>query len=124
MIINIGGDLLPTDNNMNLFESGDVEKLFTREVVDIFGRSSLNIVNLEGPLTDFDAGIEKIGPCIKGTSKSIKAIKALGIHCASMANNHIMDYGQDGLINTIDLLKAEGMLSVGAELMLPKQKSR
>jgi hypothetical protein len=45
-----------------------------------------------------------------------KKLENWGIHCVSIANNHIFDYGNTGFRSTVDFLKAGRILYTGAGL--------
>lgn len=47
-----------------------------------------------------------------------KKLKHWGIHCVSIANNHIFDYGNTGFQSTVDFLTAARILHTGAGLNL------
>lgn len=113
MKIVITGDLFPQKCNMDLFEKGDVNALFGEEILEFFRAADLRICNLEGALTDSTRGIDKSGPCISASPESARGISALGINCASIANNHIMDYGIEGYHSTLEVLDKYGIKSVG-----------
>lgn len=100
MKIVIAGDLFPQKCNMDLFEKGDVNALFGEKILEFFQTADLRICNLEGTLTDSTRGIDKSGPSISASPESAMGISALGINCASIANNHIM-----ALKDTIQHLK-------------------
>ena len=112
----VAGDLLPWDNNFNLFESGDAKTLFGDELYRLFQKADFSIVNLEGPLTDSIIKQNKIGPVIKAGKKTIRGIKALGVKAVAMANNHVTDYMQQGIIDTFMTLDENGIQYVGAGL--------
>lgn len=76
------------------------------------------ILNLEGPIidckpNDFDK-ISKRGPNLFSTKESIKALKKINTIGVSLANNHIMDYGNTGLSKTIDILDSNKIKHSGA----------
>ena len=77
-------------------------------------RSNFRIVNLEGPCTDSEKKIPKSGPHIKASTKSFKGIKELDINLVGLANNHIMDYGEEGLYSTIELCRKYKIDYLGA----------
>jgi hypothetical protein len=71
------------------------------------------IANLEGPLTD--RGTTVRGKCtIRGAPGWAQVLKNAGIQIVSLGNNHMMDYGPDGLFKTIDALDAAGVHYLGA----------
>lgn len=57
--------------------------------------------------------LEKNGPNLKCTAKAVDALKWCGFQMATLANNHIYDYGEDGLRQTIDALKSRNLDFVG-----------
>ena len=57
----ICGDICPTPDTENLFESADADGLFNG-LMGIFQQANLLIGNLEFPLTDIGKGVLKCGP--------------------------------------------------------------
>jgi poly-gamma-glutamate capsule biosynthesis protein CapA/YwtB (metallophosphatase superfamily) len=86
------------------------------EVLNYSNSNDFNICNLEGPITESQKKIKKTGLNLKQTSKSIDLLKILKISHVSLANNHIMDYGIDGLKDTLANLKKNKIESAGAGL--------
>lgn len=112
-------------NTVNILFGGDFapcrryEDLIVNQKVDVF--SGINhildavdysFLNLETPLTNSKKCIIKDGPCIKANPKTKDAIRRFNM--ASVANNHIFDYGLDGYIDTIDNCKSIGVDTIGA----------
>jgi hypothetical protein len=89
-----------------------------REIFDKFYRiiqkSDLAIVNLESPLTSYDKAIDKTGPALKADTVFADFLKNSGFGLATLANNHIMDYGPIGFYDTVEALKSAGLNHVGA----------
>lgn len=110
----IGGDLVPTMTNSHIFKTSAIESLLDNALVNEFRNAEYNVVNLEAPLTNTSAPIKKSGPCLKADCGCINGLKAMGIHAVTLANNHIMDYGNNGLANTEQLLKEHGIQYFGA----------
>lgn len=112
----IGADLVPTDTNTDLFINGDAETLVGRELLDILKSVKYRIFNLEIPLTDIESPIQKQGPNLIAPTKTIAGYKALGVDLLTLANNHILDQGQQGLESTCKILKENKIdfLGVGA----------
>lgn len=81
----------------------------------LFSKSDIVFANLEGPLTHrgqpvvekkykFRAPPEKVAP----------ALKKAGVNIVSLANNHSLDYGEQGLADTITALDSNKIFHVGA----------
>lgn len=105
MNILIGADLVPTKSNMKYFENGDVEKLVDNNLLKVLKEAEYKIFNLEVPLVDKETPINKCGPNLIASTKSGLGIKTLGIDFLTLANNHILDQGEEGLISTLKVLK-------------------
>ena len=50
---------------------------------------------------------------LRGPPQAAEALSRAGFGVVSIANNHTMDYGQDGLVDTITNLRRAGILAVG-----------
>lgn len=110
----IAGDLLPWTNNIEQFKAGDASCLFSSEVCQLFSSADFSIINLEGPLTDCQEKQIKIGPVIKAEKEAVNGLKALGVKAVAMANNHVTDYGIQGILDTFEILDVHGIGHVGA----------
>lgn len=108
------GDLMPggvvVDNN----------DVFSDEVKNLFHVSDIRIATLEcaiGENMTFDP-IKMENPLwrniIYAPDKAIEKLNTLGINLVSLANNHIYDLSEEGLSNTISLLKKNGIQYIGA----------
>lgn len=86
-----------------------------QNVIRLFAGSDYRIINLEAPLTESNHRIPKTGPHIKGNKKSTRDIlKALQINIATLANNHLKDYGEQGVLDTLDFCRNNGIEPTGA----------
>lgn len=111
--ITICGDLCPTVQNMADFEAGNIKKIFT-DVGPIISSSDISIANLECPLTNKEERLFKSGPNNKASKRSIKAIASVKFDVMSLANNHIKDFGTNGIVDTLECCKNNGIKVVGA----------
>ena len=82
-------------------------------VTGIFDRADLVVGNLECALTD--EGVPIPGKCtLRGTPGWADVLKDAGIGVVSLANNHVMDFGPEGLADTTAALEHAGVEYVGA----------
>lgn len=109
----IGGDICPTDTNFKLFEEADVEYLLGKELMKFFQSADYIFLNLELALTDKDTPIRKAGPNLKAPTACIAGLKALNPYLYGLANNHILDHGQDGLQSTTETLQNANLSYTG-----------
>lgn len=110
----IGADLVPTNTNRDLFIEGDAETLIGSSLKRIIGEAECRIFNLEVPLTDFFAPINKCGPNLIASTETVKGYKAIGADILTLANNHILDQNQQGLESTCKILKENNIVYLGA----------
>lgn len=75
--------------------------------------ADLSIVNLECVLGG-DTPVPKDGPNLKGDPDSARALTAAGFQLATLANNHMMDFGIEGLDKTLAASRRAGLHTVGA----------
>ena len=110
----IGADLVPTKSNEMLFFSANLDELLGKMLIETLASAEYRVFNLEVPLTDQSTPIDKCGPCLNALPKVIHGIKAMGIDMFTLANNHIMDQGEQGLVSTIRVLCENRINFVGA----------
>jgi len=95
--------------------AGDVDYPFAN-ITDTLKSADITFVNLESQLADL--GGETQSPTneyrFAGPPEGAVSLANAGIDMVSIANNHMWDYGQDALFETIDNLDAAGVLHVGA----------
>lgn len=109
----IGADILPTPSNYKYFTENDCEKLIGEELLKVPLQVDYRIFNLEGPLTDNSSPILKDGPALKAPNKTGNALTGLKTDTIFLANNHILDHGQVGVIDTISTLKKLNIQHIG-----------
>lgn len=114
MRIIIGADIVPTKSNFDCFTSGNISDIVDKSIISILKDSDERIFNLEVPLVDKETPIDKCGPNLIAPTGTIKGIKKLNPTLLTLANNHIMDQGTQGLNSTIDTLRENGISYVGA----------
>jgi poly-gamma-glutamate capsule biosynthesis protein CapA/YwtB (metallophosphatase superfamily) len=110
----IGGDIVPTRSNFDMFMNGPVTALADNGILGLLHHSDYNIFNLEAPLTDTEKPILKYGPCLRAPTKTVNGLRELHISLLTLANNHILDQGEQGLIETKKILARYEINTVGA----------
>jgi len=110
----IGSDICPTPADIALFEQGKINALLPPEFVSLFEEADFSIVNAECPLTHGTTPISKIGPALKASPQCVNFFRALGITAVCLANNHILDYGEEGVDETLASFANAGICTVGA----------
>lgn len=113
MKILIGADFVPTQSNLSYFNTGNVEHLFGTELLDVLKSADVRIFNLEVPITDVESPISKCGPNLIAPVSTITGYKAAGVDILTLANNHIMDQGVQGLNSTVKILRENHIAYLG-----------
>lgn len=72
------------------------------------------VINLEGVVPGDAKPVKKRGPNLASNGIVIEVLRKLNTVGVCLANNHAMDFGWEGLLNTINLLNANGIKYVGA----------
>lgn len=93
-----------------ILESG--QNVF-RDVDPLFQNSDAVVVNLEDPLTTSSTNFKQAIP-LKANPTYTHVLKDNKVVVACLANNHIMDYGDKGLTDTISALQSNGINYTGA----------
>lgn len=113
MNILIAADLVPTETNKHYFIEGNIKELLGEELELIWLNSDIRIFNLEAPITDKHNPIYKNGPNLITPTSTIEGIIGLKPTLLTLANNHILDQGVEGLKSTVDILNEYGIPFVG-----------
>ncbi len=77
------------------------------------GSADLSLINVEMTISDRGSPREKQF-VFRAPPSAAQRIADGGVRVATLANNHAMDYGADALADTITLLEAAGVTTVGA----------
>jgi poly-gamma-glutamate synthesis protein (capsule biosynthesis protein) len=77
-------------------------------------RPDVRIVNLETAVTTADEPWPGKGIHYRMHPANVPCLVAAGIDCCVLANNHVLDWGRPGLIETLDTLRAAGIATAGA----------
>lgn len=113
MGILVMSDIVPPDIRDNSFIEGKIEELMDEKIYQLLCKSELNIVNLECPLIDEGEKINKWGSYLKAPEESVNLLKKIPNLLVNLSNNHIRDYGDKGVLNTISVLEKNGIAYVG-----------
>lgn len=74
----------------------------------------LRIVNLETAVTTSEAAWPRKGIHYRMHPANVPCLNALGVDCCTLGNNHAMDWGREGLLETLSSLSAAGIRTAGA----------
>jgi len=113
VIINAVGDIMLSGSYKNIIDRHGYSFPF-EATSGILKDSQVTVGNLELPITE--RGSEFTGKRYRFRSppKAAKSLREAGFSILTLANNHILDYGNDGLMDTISYLEYYGIRHAGA----------
>jgi poly-gamma-glutamate capsule biosynthesis protein CapA/YwtB (metallophosphatase superfamily) len=97
------GDLLPAANVLELMKKNGYDYPF-RAAKPLLEAADIAAGNLETPITTRGTPAGDKQYVFRGNPEAISAIKDAGFDYLSLANNHTLDYGWQGLSDTMDFL--------------------
>lgn len=97
------GDIALTHSFNDLLSEKGPEYPFSN-VVETFKNHNIVVANLEAPISN-RGEIYPLKCSLRTDPEFIAGIKNAGIKVVSLANNHILDYGEDAFYDTLDILK-------------------
>lgn len=113
MKILIAGDFAPCYRVQKFIEQNNSDNLFDK-IRPFTQDADYSIVNLESPVVDSTGEkIQKTGPNLKCDKKAVYVIRKLGFDCVTLANNHFYDYGENGVKDTLNTCKENGIDCIG-----------
>ena len=113
MKILIAGDFCPQHRVADLFDKKKYDFVLG-DLKPILKDMDYSVLNFECAVTKgSESPITKYGPNLRCTEEGLEAISWVGFNCVTLANNHMLDYGWDGLNNTIEKCKELHLDTVG-----------
>ena len=91
----------------------DREIKYSQDFLNIVSQYDHCIVNFEGPFIGNGKPIRKAGRWINSEERYISSLKCV-FDCVTLANNHTMDYGENSLSHTLNILDANQLKYCGA----------
>jgi poly-gamma-glutamate synthesis protein (capsule biosynthesis protein) len=83
-------------------------------VAERLAAADVAVGNLESPLSDGGTPWPGKDVHFRGDPRGIEGLEASGFTFLSLANNHILDYGEEALLDTVGLLEEAGIGFAGA----------
>ena len=111
--IHFVGDIQFSGKVAELLEKNGYDYPFAK-LGSMFKSDDLTIGNLETPVTHGGTGATDKTYVYKSSPKSLQAMAAAGFDAVNLANNHILDQGVEGLVDTLTYLNDYGIAHAGA----------
>ncbi len=107
IILLFGGDFIPPTQTYNIY---------SENLLDVLKDKDFSIINLEAPLTRCTQKIRKTGNNFKSSPESVKYLVDGNFNAVCLSNNHIRDFGNQGVLDTLNNCKNYNILTVGGGL--------
>ena len=98
----------PYENAFHQYYDDNGARYFMENVRHIFAADDLTVVNLEGSLTNVTERVEKKYNH-KGPPEYVQILTDGSVEIATLGNNHRLDYGEAGFLETIETLDGAGI---------------
>ncbi|MGF9698310.1 CapA family protein [Paenibacillus sp. MABNR03] len=111
--INFVGDIQFSGKVAELLDKNGYEYPFAK-LGSLFNNDDLTVGNLETPITLGGTAAADKTYVYKSSPKALAAMADAGFDAVNLANNHILDQGVEGLVDTLTYLQEYGMAHTGA----------
>ena len=107
------GDILLDRGVRQVIEHHGVDHLFSEDIDSVFRQAQIVVGNLECPATKIEAPVFKRF-IFRGEPEWLDILQRHGYTHLNLTNNHSIDQGREGLLDTKRNIIAAGMVPVGA----------
>lgn len=112
------GDILLDDHYAvmaNLRDrGGNIEEAFSTELLEVMKTADVFMLNNEFTFTERGTATQGKQFTFRAKPENVSLLQEIGVDVVSVANNHIYDYGEVSLLDTLDTLKNAGIAYTGA----------
>ncbi len=108
------GDVLLSDYVLNNYNSKGISGVVSPDVLTELTQADLTIINNEFPFSTRGTKAPDKQFTFRVDPSYVSVLTDMGVDIAGLANNHVLDYGADALLDTFDTLDAAGIDYMGA----------
>ncbi len=112
------GDILMDDHYaiMSTYHNrgNDIHQAFNQELIDQMRKADIFMLNNEFTFTERGTPTANKQFTFRAEPSNVSLYEEMGVDLVSVANNHIYDYGEISLLDTLDTLDSAGVPYVGA----------
>jgi len=110
--IGLTGDVMIGRLVNTFLDAAPVESIWGDLLPELL-KTDFTLINLEAALTTCDRMVPKVFN-FKADPQKVAALTKARIDVVNLANNHVLDYSEEGLIETLETLDGAKILHVGA----------
>lgn len=126
VVLAFGGDVCFDESYSNMYylsqKGGDISKCLSQDLYKEITAADIFMVNNEFTYTTRGEPIPEKAFTFRSNPDNAKLLKDMGVDIVSLANNHVFDYGQVSLLDTLETLEGIDMPYVGAGRNLEEAK--
>src|SRR5574341_129523 len=115
----VGDIMLGRQVYINSLVEGDFTWPF-HETASLLQQSDLALGNLESPLVT-NCELDSKGMRLCAQSSAVQGLQWAGFDLLSVANNHALDYGEEGFADTLANLQGVGIATIGGNLVVIRE---
>ena len=93
---------------------GRIDAGIAPEVLSYLQGVDILVANNEFPYTDRGTAVEGKTYTFRADPDAVAYLHDIGVDVAVLANNHMFDFGEEGLLDTLDILSEAGIPYIGA----------
>lgn len=108
------GDVLLSDYVLNNYNSKGIEGVVSPDVLTELTQADLTVINNEFPFSTRGTKAPDKQFTFRVDPSYVSVLTDMGVDIAGLANNHVLDYGADALLDTFNTLDAAGIDYMGA----------
>lgn len=112
------GDILFDDEyavmSSLILRGGNLVSGISEDALDVMNNVDIMVVNNEFPYTNRGERKPDKQYTFRADTSTVSYLDQMGADVAILANNHVYDYGETGLLDTLDTLENAGICPVGA----------
>ena len=108
------GDVLLSDYVLNNYNSKGISGVASDDLLSELQQADLTIINNEFPFSARGSQAPDKQFTFRVDPSYVSVLTDMGVDIAGLANNHVLDYGSDALLDTFDTLDAAGIDYMGA----------
>lgn len=126
VVMAFGGDICFHDDfaNMGALRSrgGKIDSSLSADLLTEMQRADILMVNNEFTYSDRGVPLPEKAFTFRSRPENVNLLHEMGVDIVSLANNHVYDYGEDALFDTLDILQEANIPYVGAGRNLDEAK--
>lgn len=123
-LLSFAGDIYLSDHVLNAYRNaGGIGGILDEGLRNAIAASDLFLANEEFPFSDGGTQAQDKQFTFRLPTGDVHIMKEIGLSAVTLANNHVLDYGEAGLLDTLKTLREAGIPFTGAGANLKEAKN-